>query len=179
MAVEQSVLFAWMSYMLAWLRVYEFLVTSFIALFTLICALVGLFAVRENLQPDWWRFRRLSPASKDVLKALVESNWRDRIWVDYAEIAQYMVLEVDYRNEDLLRPYPSDFNVGSYFHFALLELLERGMLERQGRKFYLTNKGNNFILKFEGCLKGAEYQSGTSFENKYSAAREDLKMTVQ
>ena len=170
---------AWVSCIIAWLREYEFLVTSSIALFTFICAVVGLIAVRENLQNDRWRFRQLSPASKDILKALIESKWKDRICVDYAEISHLIVLEVAYRNNDSEKPYPSDFNVSSYFHFALLELLEKRMLERQERKFYLTNKGNKFLLKFEDRLKRAKYQPETCFENKYSAARESLKITAQ
>ena len=158
--------------LLSWLEDYEYVVTTFIAVFTAICAVVGLFAVRENLQTDHMRFKRLSPEAKEILRVLAESGWKDFISVMYGEIARYMALEVRYRNDDRNLPSPAGLIISSHFHFALLELLEKGFMERQEGKFYLTNKGNQFLEKFESRLKRHRFHDDTCFENKYAEASE-------
>ena len=158
--------------LLSWLEDYEYLVTTFIAVFTAICAAVGLFAVRENLQTDHMRFRRLSPEAKEILRVLAESGWKDFIAVTYGEMARYMTLEVRYRNGDPNLPSPAGLTISSDFHFALLELLEKGFMERQEGKFYLTNRGNQFLKKFESRFKRHRFHDDTCFENKYAEASE-------
>lgn len=162
--------------LLSWLEKYEYVVTTLIAIFTAICAVVGLVAVRENLQTDGIRFRCLSLESKEILKVLVESDWRDFISVIYGEMARYMTLEVRYRNNDTNLPFPAGLMVSSHFHFALLELLEKGFMERQEGKFYLTNRGNKFMGKFKSHLKKQQFHDATSFENKYSVASEAARV---
>lgn len=157
--------------LLSWLKEYEYVVTTCIAVFAAICAAVGLFAVRENLQTDRIRFRRLSHESKEILKVLVESRWRDFVSVIYYEMTRYMVLQVRYRNDDPNLPFPAGLKVSSHFHFALMELVEKGLMERQERRFYLTNKGNRFLEKFEGNLKKQLFHSDTCFENDYAVAK--------
>ena len=156
--------------LLAWLKEHEYLVTTFIALSTLTCALVGLFAVRENLQTDRIRFWRLSPDAKDVVKALSESGWKGAIRIDYRETGHYIELEVEYSNGEGSSPYPSGVMMGGWFHFALLELRERGFLERQMDNFFLTNQGNDFVEKFRSRLLKHSYQELTCFEDRYKPA---------
>ena len=155
--------------LLNWLREYEFLVTSVIAIVTTIIACIGLWAVRESLKTDGHRFKHLSTEAKDFLKALNESGWRGDVYVDYAEIASYMALDVGYRN---LRPYPSGFHVSRHFHLALRELVYLGMMEQHENNFSPTYRGYMFLNKFGEHLKERTYQGETAFEDLYLMARE-------
>ena len=162
--------------LLGWLEEFEYVVTTFIAIFTATCAIVGLYAVRENLQTDKGRFKRLSFESKEILKVLAESNWKDFISVMYGEMTRYITLEVRYRNDDPNSPIPAGLRVSSHYHFALLELLEKGFMERQERRFYLTNRGNRFLEKFKSHLNRLLLHDATCYEDRYSDAKEAARI---